>query len=151
MFEKLIGKKIAKIFIDEEDLVFIDSDDAVYGYTVYGDCCSHSYFHDFIGVEKLLQNGPILEVHSIDLVPSDEEASGHECLQAYGFSFVTENPKFGEQTSVLSFRNSSNGYYGGWVEELGDDTAASRIDSLTELRHTTMDVSNRCLMRQEIL
>lgn len=33
----------------------------------------------------------------------------------YGYKIISES-KWGDQTSVFSFRNSSNGYYGGWMD-----------------------------------
>jgi len=116
--EKLVGKKIQKIFMNDEYLRF-ETDAGNFHYTVYGDCCSNSYFHDFVGVEKLLKNGKVLSTRQIDLDLSAEEKldkEDYEEIQCYGFELVTEDPEFGEVTSIMSFRNSSNGYYGGSLE-----------------------------------
>lgn len=112
--EELVGKKINRIFMNDEFLRF-DTDQGDVSYEVYGDCCSHSYFHDFIGVEKLLKNGPVLSVEAISLDDIEIE-DDWDHLQAYGFRIITEDEKFGEVSSVFSFRNRSNGYYGGWME-----------------------------------
>lgn len=118
--ESIVGKAITDIYMDDDYLVFIAADGTVHGFMVEGDCCSHSYFHDFHGVEKLYQNGVVKEVGAIDL----DEIEGriatsnqfdYDEVVAYGFKIVTESPVWGEQTSVFSFRNSSNGYYGGWM------------------------------------
>jgi hypothetical protein len=105
---------------------------------VFGDCCSNSYFHDFFGVKKLLENGPVVSAESVKLQPGDpghykpaplkdpeaqavmdalvnRDDDDEYCLKVYGFRFVTEHPTWGEQSSVIAFRNSSNGYYGGWM------------------------------------
>lgn len=117
----LVGKKVTDIFMNDEYLVFICADGTVHGYTVEGDCCSWSYFNDFHGVEKLLSNGVVVSVNSIDLMDGDPNWNGSlsgidGCEEViYGFSIVTESAVWGEQTSVFSFRNSSNGYYGGWM------------------------------------
>lgn len=109
----LVGTKIQRIFMDEERLTFL-TDQGSRSYVVFGDCCSYSYFYDFHGVDKLLQNGPVVSTKQLDLeYPEDENALKGEYVQAYGFEIVTEHPKWGEQTSVFSFRNDSNGYYGG--------------------------------------
>lgn len=113
--DRLIGKKITEIHISEEYLI-ITADHEVFGFTVVGGCCSYSYFYDFHGVDKLLANGPVLEVAPVEMAEPDQENSSEECLQAYGFSLVTESHIWGPQTSVISFRNDSNGYYGGWME-----------------------------------
>lgn len=127
--EDLVGKKIEKIFINSECLRF-QTDQGDFHYTVYGDCCSSSYFHDFIGVEKLLKNGKVISTKKISLeLPKDEETEDDwEYIQCYGFEIVTEDPEFGEVTSVMSFRNSSNGYYGGSLE-----TTASTPSGLPEI------------------
>ncbi|MFE5290115.1 hypothetical protein ACFRAQ_34550 [Nocardia sp. NPDC056611] len=114
--DALVGKKIVGIRINEDYLEFTASDGTQTAFGVYGDCCSHSYFHDFVGADKLLANGPILSAEEIDLEES-EVGEGWEVIQCYGFRLITEHPMWGEQTSVFSFRNSSNGYYGGWMED----------------------------------
>lgn len=117
----LVGKAVTDIFMNDEYLVFVTADGQVHGFTVDGDCCSHSYFNDFHGVEKLLSNGVVVSVDCVDLADGDPNWNGslsgidgyEEVI--YGFEIVTESPMWGEQTSVFSFRNSSNGYYGGWM------------------------------------
>lgn len=107
----LIGQKIIGVDMDEDTLKFhIPS--WTYVYKVYGDCCSHSYFHDMHGKEKLLENGPVVSVKRINLQPVSSECDD-VYTQAYGFEIVTEDPRWGEQTTTFSFRNDSNGYYGG--------------------------------------
>lgn len=119
---KLVGKKILKIFINEQYLKF-ETDQGAVCYFVEGDCCSTSYFHDFVGVEKLLKNGVVKSFKSIDVIPEDLEydekkpdSEYDDSIQVYGYEIVTEDPQFGDVTSVLAFRNSSNGYYGGSME-----------------------------------
>lgn len=50
-FKEMIGAKVGKIFFNEDYLKF-DTDKGPFVFSVDGDCCSHSYFHDFIGVKK---------------------------------------------------------------------------------------------------
>lgn len=117
----LVGKEITAIYIGEYKLVF-DTTTGKIAYKVEGECCSHSYFYDFVGVDKLLKNRKVVAVADIKLdeVQNEDE---WEYIKVYGYSITTENPKFGEVTSVLSFRNSSNGYYGGEMfEEKNTDT-----------------------------
>lgn len=122
--KKLIGKKIHRVFMDQEFLKF-DTDHGYVSFTVEGDCCSHSYFYDFYGVKKLFNNGPVTDFKSIELKEGDfnwvdpNKEGDYECIQCYGYAITTINPKFGEQTSVFSFRNNSNGYYGGSLEYYG--------------------------------
>lgn len=136
---QLVGKTVGKILWSEDYLV-IETDDGTFGFTVEGECCSSSYFHDFFGVEHLLNNGPITEVGDVELddddprfsspVMSDDEYG--ESIQVYGYKLVTEHPLFGEVTSVLSFRNSSNGYYGGWMNRTDEIPDTNEFTQLTE-------------------
>lgn len=147
--KKLVGKKVVAIYMNDEYLLMGFDDGTYQAWSVEGDCCSHSYFYDFHGVTKLLDNGPIIEVGEVDLVPGDpgyyDDADENErrkqawiaehpgedpddnrwdwytyddCIQVYGYKLITEHAIFGYQTSVFSFRNSSNGYYGGWMYEV---------------------------------
>lgn len=111
----LIGKTIVAVEISGDELRLTTSDGTV-RYGVEGDCCSSSYFYDIHGVEKLLNGGPVLEMNSIPLdEPDDEDARRGEVVRAYGYEIVSDHPEFGEVTTAFSFRNDSNGYYGGWM------------------------------------
>jgi len=138
VLDNLVGKTVTKILWSEERLV-IETDGGTFAYDVEGDCCSSSYFHDFFGVANLLNNGPVISVGDVNLhdddprfsepIESDDEYGEH--IQVYGYEFVTRHPIFGEMTSVLSFRNSSNGYYGGWMDRVEGEFAIP--DDATEL------------------
>jgi hypothetical protein len=127
----LVGKKIEKIYMDEDSLTFV-TDDGTFGFKVEGDCCSSSYFYDFYGVKNLLENGKVTEVKEVELHPTDIEKSGESTgesgvqkdkknsdasIKVYGYQITTTSEKYGDVTSVFSFRNYNNGYYGGWMEE----------------------------------
>lgn len=126
MLQDLVGKKIQKVFINEDYLKF-ETDDGNFVFTTDADCCSQSVFYDFIGVKKLLENGKVVSVREIDLIPVEDKKNYQESIQAYGFEIVTENEKFGEQTSVFSFRNYSNGYYGGNLADAQDQEVLPEI------------------------
>lgn len=114
----LVGHKIRSISVSDECLRFTTENGDV-TYRVEGDCCSNSYFHDFVGVEKLLQAERVLSMNEValdDAEPRTGEPYWEECVRCYGFQIVSEHPQWGEVTSAFSFRNSSNGYYGGWME-----------------------------------
>lgn len=122
--DRLIGRTIKRIYMNEDALKF-ETDLGNVTFKVYGDCCSSSYFHDFIGVEKLLCGNPVVSIKAIDLDTGDSKVkvnrNDYEEVECYGYEIVTEDPMFGEVTSVFSFRNSSNGYYGGSLESASDD------------------------------
>ncbi len=138
--EKLIGRTIKKIYMNENYLKFeTNLGDIVF--MVEGDCCSHSYFHDFLGVDKLLKGNPVISAKGIPLTTEDSQVkvnrNDYDFIECYGYEIVTEDPKFGEVTSVFSFRNSSNGYYGGSLGNAPEDTEVKpeiTIDVLEALR-----------------
>lgn len=129
--KELIGKKITKIFANSEYLRFDTEGGPTYTFSVDGYCCSSSDFYDFYGVDKLLKNGPVTDVKAVDLLLQDYIDRGYKPVeedQFYGFQLTTEDPEFGPVTSVFSFRNVSNGYYGG---SLNDSTYEGELPELT--------------------
>lgn len=128
--QKLVGRSVKGIYMSHEFLKF-STDRGDLAFSVYGDCCSQSYFYDFIGVRRLLDNGPIVAAETLNLGdPDDEDSRAGEVVIAYGFRFVTEDPTFGEVSSVMSFRNDSNGYYGG--EMFAVDSCPTDLAELTD-------------------
>lgn len=126
----LIGKTITKIEMDLDWLRFTLSDGSKAVFGVYGDCCSESYFYDFINPQHLLNNGEILDIKQVELTLEEKKATGYKEVeedQFYGYQFTTDHPEFGEVTSVFSFRNISNGYYGGSLEPKRVDEAPDFI------------------------
>lgn len=138
--DRLIGANITAIHMNEDYLVF-ETDKGLMGYRVEGDCCSRSYFHDFYGIRNLLDNGPVTAFEQVSLSPGDPgyqpatwekgtgwDAGEYEDVKVYGFRFTTEHPQFGPVSSVLSFRNASNGYYGGDMQDMDVDKVPSGMN-----------------------
>jgi hypothetical protein len=77
-----------------------------------GDCCSHSWFEHIESVRSLIGQ----EILSLESRPfnsfheEDTDGYGYEYIKVYGFAIVTAIGK-----TVVEFRNSSNGYYGGSI------------------------------------
>lgn len=114
----LVGKNIFAIHWSDYHLQFDTRSGESFAFTVEGDCCSHSYFHDFFGVDKLLNNPEVIAVGDVSLRQDDPINRGYdEYTEVYGYELVTVDPIWGEVTSVFSFRNESNGFYGGWMTE----------------------------------
>lgn len=116
--DKIVGKKIEKIQFNEDFLVFHCSDGTVAKYTINSNYYSHSYFHDFHGVKNLLESDKVLSFteRELSLTPEqtlDLDHDRYDYIQVYGFTIVAEHPTWGDITAVFSFRNRSNGYYGG--------------------------------------
>ena len=128
-FVALVGRNITGVWWSEEYLTF-ETDAGRISYTVDGDCCSTSYFHDLIGLDKLL-SGPVVSTNVVELGSAnaelDEDALERDSYTlVYGYQIVTEHPMWGEVTTAISFRNDNNGYYGGHMSrhdlEQLDDT-----------------------------
>ena len=120
--EKLVGRAVKKIYMNEDFLKF-ETDEGNLVFEVEGDCCSQSVFYDFVGVKKLLKGNTITSVKKVELNPSDitvDKKSYQESIEDYGYQIFSLDEELGEVTSVFSFRNYSNGYYGGWMNETAD-------------------------------
>ena len=136
----VVGAKVLGVYMTLDSLIF-KTDQGFFAYKVYGDCCSVSEFHDFLGVEKLIVGGPIISVAEC---AASAECEGFtreyddESITNYGYEFVVESPEFGEVTAVVSFRNSSNGYYGGWMAFAGRSDDAPDVPFLTTDIHEVL-------------
>jgi len=144
ILQDLVGKKINKIYLNEDYLKF-ETDEGNFVYTVLGDCCSSSLFYDFYGVKELLGKKVISvaekeltadDIKQIEYSSSDKKGE-HEDISVYGYQIFTEDKDLGERTSVFSFRNYSNGYYGGWMEKITDFPVFPEIiDDVIETQST---------------
>lgn len=135
----LVGKTVREIWMNEDHLKFVTDQGNVI-YEVEGDCCSHSYFHDFYGVANVIGR-EVVAFEQVYLSPGDpgyrretfEDGVGNqdwELVRVYGYRITTEHPAFGHVSAVLSFRNRSNGYYGGWMETTDRDVPFKAEDQV---------------------
>lgn len=128
----LIGTTVQQVFWSSDEITFV-TDQGIATFEVEGDCCSHSYFHDLIGLDHLLA-GPVTSVEDVELGEADLTCHCCEhgdCVRVYGYRIFTMHPKWGEMTCVFSFRNDSNGYYGGTMSR-GEDKVHPDQERLTE-------------------
>ena len=100
------------------EFLYIKTDEDATCLGTYGDCCSSTDIHDVIGVKKVLKTGPIVGFRE---TKASEYCEGYvgpwdDSVQNYGLEIVVDHPEFGEVTCVVSYRNNSNGYYGGNLE-----------------------------------
>lgn len=111
--KELIGKKIVAAYMssDKTTLGFILEGGERLSYVTEGDCCSYSWIEHFSNSEYLA-GSKVLGVQEID-VPGVVEHPDHECLQCYGVKVVLE----GRPAFEFEYRNSSNGYYGGYISK----------------------------------
>ena len=115
--DKLIGRVIQKIEVDkhEQQYLVFETDVGRLVYCAYGDCCSESWFADITGVDALL-GGRVVAVEGVDMGWVSEEKDKRcrqEHDQLYGYKLTTDKGR-----AEIVFRNSSNGYYGGWIDEV---------------------------------
>ena len=135
--QDIIGKTIKKIRFNEDYLI-LEFEDSIFAMSVEGDCCSTSYFYDFYGVDSIL-NHKIREITSVELDPTDLKAShSGESVEVYGYKIVCDDNE-GEynfygtsRTGVFSFRNDSNGYYGGYCVPVSDTIDYESIPEITK-------------------
>lgn len=126
---KLVGLKVNALWVSVDDEVLVlQTDSGQVAITTYADCCSETWFADIVGVSSLIGH-TITAATAVELPdpPVDDGRSRQESDAAYGIRLTTDAP--GDVDIV--YRNSSNGYYGGslddvamtpepgWVEGLG--------------------------------
>ena len=124
--KELLGKKITRLFVDSEDqgaIMFVAGDEEII-YDAVGDCCSETWFADITGVDALI-GGTISGVEIIDIGEVDDKRGRQEYDEAYGYKITTEKGYVD-----IVYRNSSNGYYGGWCEIVGSH--AGKMEEVTD-------------------
>jgi hypothetical protein len=125
---ELAAKELELVAVSEDksqfSLLFVDGTRRVFG--VFGDCCSTSWI-EHLEAPADIRGARILSIEDSDSVPFDGHdcatsgpgrdgygyRCGHEVLRVYNTRFHTTRG-----TIVLEYRNDSNGYYGGFLEEV---------------------------------
>lgn len=109
--KELIGKRIVAAYLSSDKTVLgfeCDGGECL-TYTTEGDCCSYSWIEHFSNSEYLA-GSKVLGVEEIDM-PGVEPHGDHEYIQCYGVKILLE----GRPAFEFEYRNSSNGYYGGYI------------------------------------
>ena len=109
---ELIGKKLSGILVNEDATVLVfETDGGPVAYEAEGDCCSQSWFADITGIGNVL-GYVVRAVEEVELPDYNvDDGRGRDEEDAvYGYRIRTD----GGVMDVV-FRNSSNGYYGGWL------------------------------------
>lgn len=108
-FDALVFEKILAVHGDTDTLEFV-TENGVIVYGCEGDCCSSSWFEHVSGIDNLIGH-TVTNVEEISMNSiTPEEEKNYECLQQYGFRISTDKGYF-----EVDMRNSSNGYYGGYI------------------------------------
>jgi len=114
--EILVGRTIQSFQLNDErtELMFNMADGGKVLLETEADCCSETWIEG-IDNEDALVGGTIRLVEDIDMpglgdVPSPNHPEAVDVVAYYGMKIETNRG-----TCVLDYRNSSNGYYGGWL------------------------------------
>jgi len=125
-YHLLVGRTIAKIEVSEgeDQLRFTLSDHEHILWITGGTCCSESWFADLTGVEALLR-GTVTSVEKLEVEEVDDDRTRQKHDLVYGFKVTTNKGR-----ASIAFRNSSNGWYCGSMDEeagVGADDITWRV------------------------
>lgn len=116
----MVGKRIAGVSVagDACSVRFDFDDGTAIRLDAEGDCCSSSWIENFDNAEDLV-GGVVLRVEEKDVANqpdglSESKFPGYqqEYDQLYFYEIVTD-----KAAATIEMRNSSNGCYGGWLQE----------------------------------
>lgn len=110
--EPLIGKYIAEVrMLDDSCLYVLTGDGQCYEVSLHADCCSETWFYSIENINALIGH-KVLQAVEVDEshVDVDDGLCRQDSDSVYSIGLQT-------QAGICSFiyRNSSNGYYGGWM------------------------------------
>jgi hypothetical protein len=115
--KELLNKQILAVLLDKDlqhFLVFKTNEGDV-KYETFADCCSETWFSDIIGLTDLIGEtvNKVEEVliSKLGNYNTDDGRGRQDVDQVYGYKLMTNRGHI-----EILFRNSSNGYYGGWIE-----------------------------------
>jgi len=121
--KELFWETISHIYISEDNtyLAFFNNwCDKVFVYSTEGDCCSYTWFETITNPENMIGQ-KILGIEEKDMSDCCKDSAAcdkckdHEVVQVYGLTFKTQ-----KGYTDIEYRNSSNGYYGGWCSYIPD-------------------------------
>ena len=125
----MVGAQIVALLVEADGqhfLAFAAKDGRVFVWDTTGDCCSESWFADITGIDAL-KASPIESVEEIEMPKiTDNSRTRQEYDVAYGYKIKT-----GHGYVDIVFRNSSNGYYGGWMRMAIVDTPPPGMVEIT--------------------
>ena len=113
--DALVGKTVTALrVLNDESCLVVETTSGPLVFCVAGDCCSESWFADITGALNLI-GGTVQTVEQAALPDynCDDGRGRQEVDEVYGYRIATTKGH-----CVIAFRNSSNGYYGGWLSEV---------------------------------
>ena len=119
----LAGKHLSAVEISDDKtlLVFRLDDGRTLTYTAEGDCCSQSWI-EHLTVPSDIAGAEVTGWAEQDMGEKEED---YETIKVYQTSFLTAKGEI-----IVEYRNSSNGYYGGWLEGPSEQWAKDEIELL---------------------
>jgi uncharacterized protein (TIGR02996 family) len=128
-FASLVGRTVRQVKFNGDHLLTLLTDEGPIGYRAEGDCCSWSWYYRILNPENLIDQKVVAvsEGRTDDVDPNDGLGQ-QEDDQVYGYCLMTA-----KGATEITFRNSSNGYYGGWIKPVHTDLCNTDSDAvLTE-------------------
>jgi hypothetical protein len=117
----LAGQRLVSVRVseDKEELIFALEDGRKLKYFTVGDCCSSTWI-EHLTLPADIAGAEITGWKEQDMGEFEEDYS---TIRVYQTSFATPKGEI-----IVEYRNSSNGYYGGWLEGPSDvpETIAER-------------------------
>lgn len=114
----LVGRRVDRLYVREDAITF-ECDNGLNTYELEADCCSHTWMADVFDFDQVA--GKVIERVEDDL-PEGYDVEDGRCKQefdsAYGIVLIAGD---GSRTRLV-YRNSSNGYYGGWISKVETGT-----------------------------
>ena len=127
---ELIGKRVSglRINADQSILAFDHPDGTSTVYETCGDCCSETWFADFVGVHSLI-GAKIARAEGsvIDFGHHQDERTRQDYDKLYGMKLVTDKGYLD-----IVFRNSSNGHYSGWMGLISEGSVFPGEDMISQ-------------------
>jgi hypothetical protein len=123
IFESLSFSKL-EINQDKTLLRLTKSDGSLLFVIAYGDCCSSTWIEHIDNVQALICNKPVFEE---ELVHVSNDWVDQELIRCDVYKLKTIDGMI-----TIEFRNSSNGYYSGWLE-VTDSKSVNRRTSFKEV------------------
>jgi len=111
----LEGRTIESIWIDQttQEYLRFETDQGPLCYIAVGDCCSETWFADLLGIDALLgQTVRKAEFVSLGEPEENDNRTRQEYDWIYSYKLFTDRG-----IADIIFRNSSNGYYSGWLSQ----------------------------------
>lgn len=107
--KELVGKTVWAVYVNDDasGILFDLGGGAFQGYEADADCCSESWFSEIDNVQNLLRS-EVLEVE--EKAEQKAEGTRQEEDIVYGYTLKTA-----KGYCDILFRNSSNGWYSGWL------------------------------------